>query len=52
VSEVVAADEDVAEYVRRLEEVSTDEDDDAGTMEMLSGDTLAAEVEDCLRDQT
>ena len=51
VSEVVASDEDVADYVRRLEEADGDDDTDV-RMEMLSGDALAAEVEDFLRDQT
>ncbi|HWC12259.1 MAG TPA: PAC2 family protein [Acidimicrobiales bacterium] len=47
VSEVVATDEDVAAYVRRLEE-SADADD---PLELQSGDALAAELERFLRDQ-
>jgi proteasome assembly chaperone (PAC2) family protein len=50
VSEVVESDEDVAEYVRRLEEADDDEDGEV-RMDMLSGDALAAEVEDFLREQ-
>ena len=51
VSEVVESDEDVADYVRRLEEADDDEATDV-RLEMLSGDALAAEVEDFLRDQS
>jgi proteasome assembly chaperone (PAC2) family protein len=51
VSEVVEADDDVADYVRRLEEADDDEASDV-RLEMLSGDALAAEVEDFLRDQS
>ncbi len=49
VSEVVAADDDVSAYVRRLE-ASADEDDIAD-MEAISGDALADELERYLRDQ-
>jgi len=49
VSEVVAADEDVSAYVRRLE-ASADEDDVAD-METVTGDALADELERYLRDQ-
>jgi proteasome assembly chaperone (PAC2) family protein len=48
VSEVVESDEDVAEYVRRLE-VSADEDVDE--LDLPSGDALAAEFERFLREQ-
>jgi hypothetical protein len=51
VSEVVESDDDVADYVRRLEEADDDEATDV-RLEMLSGDALAAEVEDFLRDQS
>jgi proteasome assembly chaperone (PAC2) family protein len=47
VSEVVATDDDVAAYVRRLEE-SADADH---PLEMQSGDALAAELERFLREQ-
>ena len=47
VSEVVATDDDVAAYVRRLEE-SADADD---PLEFQSGDVLAAELERFLREQ-
>ena len=47
VSEVVASDDDVAAYVRRLEEHA-----DEGDMELVSGDFLADELERFLRDQT
>jgi proteasome assembly chaperone (PAC2) family protein len=50
VSEVVAADEDVVAYVRRLE-ASADDDDDAPGLEMVTGDALAAELERYLREQ-
>ncbi|HVL05135.1 MAG TPA: PAC2 family protein [Acidimicrobiales bacterium] len=49
VDEVVAADEDVVAYVRRLE--SSSDDDDAADMETVSGDTLVAELERYLREQ-
>jgi len=49
VSEVVAADEDVGAYVRRLE-VSAD-DDDVADMETVTGDALADELERYLREQ-
>ena len=49
VSEVVETDDDVSEYVHRLEE-SSDEDDDE-EMELPSGEALAAEFEKFLRDQ-
>jgi proteasome assembly chaperone (PAC2) family protein len=49
VTEVVATDEDVAAYVRRLEE--TTDDDDAAPLEAQSGDALAAELERFLREQ-
>ena len=48
VSEVVAGDDDIADYVHRLE--STD-DDDVADMEMVSGEALAAELERYLREQ-
>jgi proteasome assembly chaperone (PAC2) family protein len=48
VSEVVAGDDDVIAYVRRLE-ASADEEDVAD-MEMVSGDALAAELERYLRE--
>jgi len=48
VSEVVAADDDVVAYVRRLE---AGDDDDVPDMEMVSGDALAAELEHYLREQ-
>ena len=43
----MASDDDVAAYVRRLEEHA-----DEGDMELVSGDALAAELERFLRDQT
>jgi len=49
VSEVVAADDDVIAYVRRLE-VSAD-DDDVADMETVTGDALADELERYLREQ-
>jgi proteasome assembly chaperone (PAC2) family protein len=49
VSEVVAADEDVAAYVRRLE--ASADDDDVAEMEMVSGDALADELKRYLREQ-
>jgi proteasome assembly chaperone (PAC2) family protein len=48
VTEVVATDDDVSAYVRRLEE-SSDADDDP--MELQSGEVLAAELERFLREQ-
>ncbi len=50
VSEVVAADDDVVAYVRRLEANADDDDDEPG-LEMVSGDSLAAELERYLREQ-
>jgi proteasome assembly chaperone (PAC2) family protein len=56
VSEVVASDEDVSDYVRRLE-ASADDEPSEGTgesladMELPSADALAAELEEFLRDQ-
>jgi len=49
VSEVVADDDDVSAYVRRLE-ASADEDDVAD-METVTGDALADELEQFLREQ-
>jgi proteasome assembly chaperone (PAC2) family protein len=49
VSDVVAADDDVADYVRRLE--ASADDDDMAEMEMVSGDALADELERFLREQ-
>ena len=49
VSEVVAEDEDMADYVRRLEDLEGDDEDAAA--EWPSADNLAAEVERFLRDQ-
>ncbi|MGH9264009.1 MAG: PAC2 family protein [Acidimicrobiales bacterium] len=53
VSEVVAADDDIAAYVRRLEMGGDDDDDqvDLADMEMVSGDALADELERYLREQ-
>ncbi|MGI9032992.1 MAG: PAC2 family protein [Acidimicrobiales bacterium] len=48
VTEVVATDEDVSAYVRRLEETT---DADRQPMQLQSGDTLAAELEKFLREQ-
>jgi len=50
VNEVVAADDDVVAYVRRLES-STDDDDAVADMETVSGDALVAELERYLREQ-
>jgi proteasome assembly chaperone (PAC2) family protein len=47
VSEVVESDEDVAEYVRRLEASA---DDDVDEMDLPTGDALAAEFERFLRE--
>jgi proteasome assembly chaperone (PAC2) family protein len=49
VSEVVAADDDVAAYVHRLE--SSADEDDVADMEAVSGDAIAAELERYLREQ-
>ena len=51
VSEVVAADEDVIAYVRRLELSADDDDDAVPDLEIMSGDALADELERYLRDQ-
>ncbi|MGH9189381.1 MAG: PAC2 family protein [Acidimicrobiales bacterium] len=52
VSEVVASDDDVSDYVRRLEESSDDGDSFASLadMELPSGEALAAELERFLRE--
>ena len=50
VSEVVAADDDVIAYVHRLE-LSADDDDDVPDLEIVSGDALADELEQYLREQ-
>ena len=50
VSEVVAADDDVSDYVRRLEE-AYEEGQREPRLQMLSGDALADEVERFLRDE-
>ncbi len=50
VSEVVDSDDDVAAYVRRLEDHADDPDED-GRLELMSGDALADELERFLRDQ-
>ncbi|MDP1806589.1 MAG: PAC2 family protein, partial [Acidimicrobiales bacterium] len=50
VNEVVAADDDVVAYVRRLE-TSTDDDEAVADLEAVSGDALAAELERYLREQ-
>jgi len=49
VSEVVAADDDIVAYVRRLEAHA--DDDEVADMEMVTGDALADELERYLRDQ-
>ena len=49
VSEVVESDDDVSEYVHRLEESSDDGDDEE--IELPSGDALAADFERYLREQ-
>ena len=49
VTEVVATDDDVSAYVRRLEESSDATGDDP--MQLQSGDALAAELEKFLREQ-
>lgn len=50
VNEVVDTDEDVAEYVRRLEERVDESDPDDDPLELVSGENLAAEVERYLRE--
>jgi proteasome assembly chaperone (PAC2) family protein len=50
VNDVVAGDEEVTAYVRRLES-SADDDDSVADMETVSGDALAAELERYLREQ-
>ena len=49
VDEMLAGEDDVADYVRRLEDDVVDEDDEA--LELPSQEALAAEVERFLRDQ-
>ncbi|MGI8983226.1 MAG: PAC2 family protein [Acidimicrobiales bacterium] len=49
INEVVAGDDDVGAYVRRLE--SSADDHDVADMETVSGDALAAELERFLREQ-
>ncbi len=51
VSEVVDSDDDVAAYVRRLED-HADDPDETGSLELMSGDALADELERFLREQT
>jgi len=51
VSEVVDSDDDVAAYVRRLED-HADDPDERGGLELVSGDALADELERFLREQT
>jgi len=51
VSEVVAADDDVVAYVRRLEANADDDDDEMPGLEIVTGDALAAELERYLREQ-
>ena len=55
VSDVLASDPKVAEYVRRLEERDEDEDDEdddiGNTNDLPSGDELARELEAFLREQ-
>lgn len=51
VSEVVDSDDDVAAYVRRLED-HADDPDESGGLELVSGDALADELERFLREQT
>ena len=50
VSEVVDSDDDVAAYVRRLED-NADDPDESGRLELMSGDALADELERFLREQ-
>lgn len=52
VSEVVDSDDDVSAYVRRLEDHADDPDDEGGSLELVSGDALADELERFLREQT
>lgn len=49
VSEIVANDDEVADYVRRLE--SSADEDDMADLEMPNAEALAAEVEQFLRDE-
>ena len=51
VSEVVDSDDDVAAYVRRLED-HADDPEETGSLELMSGDALADELERFLREQT
>jgi hypothetical protein len=54
VSQVLAADPKVAEYVRQLEERDTEEDEEeevGGTESLPSGEDLIRELEQFLRDQ-
>ncbi|MEA2827382.1 MAG: hypothetical protein QOG43_1821 [Actinomycetota bacterium] len=51
VSEVVDSDDDVAAYVRRLED-HADDPEESGSLELMSGDALADELERFLREQT
>ena len=51
VSEVVAADDDVIAYVHRLELSADDDDDDVPDLASVSGDALADELEQYLREQ-
>ncbi|HEX2850621.1 MAG TPA: PAC2 family protein [Acidimicrobiales bacterium] len=52
VDEMLAGEDDVVDYVRRLEEDAVDDaDDDADEIEIPHPDALAAEVERFLRDQ-
>ena len=51
VSEVVDSDDDVSAYVRRLED-HADDPDESGSLELMSGDALADELERFLREQT
>jgi len=51
VSEFVASDDDIAGYVRQLEERNDGEDLMAGGVELPTGDALAAELEQFLREQ-
>ncbi len=51
VSEVVDSDDDVAAYVRRLED-NADDPEESASLELMSGDALADELERFLREQT
>jgi proteasome assembly chaperone (PAC2) family protein len=51
VSEVVDSDDDVAAYVRRLED-HADDPEESASLELMSGDALADELERFLREQT